>query len=73
MDEVELVLGLVVVRPRLDARWEDEDIHAERGDPERLANLAEDAVAELVDRGEPVSRYAARLRSRARQCESGSA
>ncbi len=53
--EVELVLLLVVVRPPDDARRQHEHVGAEGGDAEVAAHLAEDAVPELVDRGERVA------------------
>ena len=54
MDEVELVLLLVVVRPGDDAGLEHQHVDAEGRDAERLSHLAEDAVAQLVDRPERV-------------------
>src|SRR5919201_1515387 len=48
--EIQLVLFLVVVRPRLDARRKHERVRAESRDSEALPDLPEDAVAELVER-----------------------
>src|SRR6185437_1276628 len=55
VDEVELVLLLVVVRPRLDPRLDHEHVHAERGHAQLLPHLPEDAVAQLVDGAERVA------------------
>ena len=56
VDEVELVLGVVVVEEALVARRIDGRVDAERRDAERLADLAEAvALAELVERAECMS------------------
>jgi hypothetical protein len=55
VDEVELVLLLVKVRPRFDPGREHPSVRAEGRDPEPRPNLAEDAVAELVQRGKRVT------------------
>ena len=52
MDEVELVLLLVVVRPGHDAGREHDHVHAEGLHAQLLPHFAEDAVAHLVDRSE---------------------
>jgi len=50
VDEVELLLLVVQVAPGRVARRQDEGVDAERGDPERAADLAEaGAVAERVE------------------------
>ena len=54
MDEVELVLLFVEVRPRLDPGWDHKNVRAKRRDAELLPHLAEDAVPHLVDRPERV-------------------
>ena len=50
VNEVELVLLLVEVRPRLDPGREHPSIRAEGRDPDPRPNLADDPVAELVQR-----------------------
>ena len=50
VDEVELVLLGVEVRPADDSRGEDEGVDAERRDSELAAHFPEDAVSHLVDR-----------------------
>src|SRR5712691_13417152 len=53
VDEVQLVLLVVVVLEALVARRVDDRVHAEGGDAERAADLAEAVtVAELVEGGE---------------------
>src|SRR5215210_2399890 len=52
VDEVELVLLLVEMRPGDDPGREHEHVHSEGGDPQLLPHLAEDAVAHLADRAE---------------------
>ena len=55
VDEVQLVLGVVVVHEALVARRHHDRVDAERLDPERLADLAESrAGAHLVERPERV-------------------
>src|SRR5438094_896394 len=55
VDEVELVLGVVVVEEAFLARRVDDRVDAERGHAERVADLAEAGpLAELVDRAEAV-------------------
>src|SRR5439155_21167822 len=55
VDEVQLVLGVVVVPNPFGARRVDDDVHAERGDAERLPHFPKPVVvAELVERREPV-------------------
>jgi hypothetical protein len=53
--EVELVLLLVEVRPRLDARRDHEHVDAERRHAKLPAHLAEDAVAQFLDRPERIA------------------
>ena len=55
VDEVELVLFLVEVRPRLDAGRDHEHVDAERRHAKLPAHLAEDAVAQLLDRPERIA------------------
>ena len=56
VDEVELVLGVVVVEEALVRRRIHRRVDAERRDTERLADLAEAvALAELVERAECMS------------------
>ena len=55
MNEVELVLLIVVVRPADDTRRQHERVDSERGHAELPAHLAEDAVAHIVDRSERVA------------------
>src|SRR6185312_11943963 len=54
VDEVELVLAVVKVVEPLGAGRQDDRVRAERGHAELLAELAEDAGAERVDRRRPV-------------------
>ena len=50
MDEVQLVLFVVVVSGAFVVGREDERVDAERGDAERLADLAKAvALAELIE------------------------
>ena len=63
--EVELVLQVVVVEEALLPRWVDDRVDAERGHPERRADLPEAvALAELVDRAEAVCPWLILLCSR---------
>ena len=55
VDEVELVLLLVEVRPGLDARRKHPGVRPERGDPERRPDLADGGVAQLVQRRKRVT------------------
>src|SRR3954471_4113906 len=55
VDEIELVLFFVEVRPRLDAGREHPGIGPERGDLELLPNLPDRAVAELLQRRKRVT------------------
>jgi hypothetical protein len=55
MDEVELVLLLVKVGPRLDPGREHPGIRAEGRDPKARPNLADDGVTELVQRRKGVT------------------
>src|SRR5690242_961243 len=54
MDEVELVLAVVEVVEPFRAGRQDDGVHAERRDAQLLAQLAEDAGPERVDRRHPV-------------------
>ena len=55
MDEVQLVLGVVVVEEPLEAGRVHDPVDAERGNPERDPHLAEAvALAELVEAREGV-------------------
>jgi PadR family transcriptional regulator PadR len=51
VDEVQLVLQLVVVRPVALVGRQYEHVRAEGGDPELLPDLAESVVAQTVDGG----------------------
>src|SRR5437868_710094 len=65
VDEVELVLRVVVMGEPFVARRVDERVDAERGDAERLADLAEAGpVAELVEGGERVAHSGSFVHSR---------
>ncbi len=56
MDEVQLLLGVVVVKARLDAGRQDDRVDAEGGHAEALADLAKAGpVAQVVEVGDGVA------------------
>src|SRR5579875_1606608 len=66
VDEVELVLGVVVVLEAVPAGRDDDRVHTEGVDAERVSHLAEPvALAELVERAEAVC-HARSISSRTR-------